>query len=644
MPKFSVQFVPDGKTVEVDGPKTVMEAAVLADVYVNALCGGEGMCGRCKVIIRSGEVRAEPTAHLSREEIRDGYVLACKCYLDGSAVVEIPPESRLEGAPRLTDEDALRFGSTRVLVGEGGPYPRDPLSRKVLLSLPGPSLDDNVADQERLYRELRRQRDIPVMQMGLVQLKQLAELLRENEWRVTATLGQRGGTIEVVEVEGGDTSERNYGVAVDVGTTTVVAHLVDLNTSETVARQATYNSQIQYGEDIIARIMFANTREKLDRLSSCVVRDINDLIAGLVGAADVSLQDVTYALCAGNTTMIHLLVGLTPSAIRLEPYVPTALAPPVVRAAEVGIRINPRGLLGCVPSVACYVGGDVVADVLVSGMARSEKPSMLMDIGTNGEIVLGNKDWLVCCSASAGPAFEGGGISCGMRATRGAIERLSMTKGCQVASYSVIGGGRPTGLCGSGLIDLVAEMMRNGGCLERNGMLTADHESQRVRDGEDGLEFVVVPASQTGTGKDIVVTQADLQNFIRSKGAIYHAAECLIEHFGLEFGELENIYISGGFGNYLDVREAVMIGLLPDCPVERFQFIGNGSVQGAKTMLLSRQALEEGEAIASKMTYIELSTDPKFMNEYTSALFLPHTDIEKFPSVRLELRRRHVEV
>jgi len=644
MPKFSVQFVPDGKTVEVDGPKTVMEAAELADVYVNALCGGEGMCGRCKVIIRSGEVRAEPTAHLSREEIRDGYVLACKCYLDGSAVVEIPPESRLEGAPRLTDEDALRFGSTRVLVGEGGPYARDPLSRKVLLSLPGPSLDDNVADQERLYRELRRQRDIPVMQMGLVQLKQLAELLRENEWRVTATLGQRGGTIEVVEVEGGDTSERNYGVAVDVGTTTVVAHLVDLNTSETVARQATYNSQIQYGEDIIARIMFANTREKLDRLSSCVVRDINDLIAGLVGAADVSLQDVTYALCAGNTTMIHLLVGLTPSAIRLEPYVPTALAPPVVRAAEVGIRINPRGLLGCVPSVACYVGGDVVADVLVSGMARSEKPSMLMDIGTNGEIVLGNKDWLVCCSASAGPAFEGGGISCGMRATRGAIERLSMTKGCQVASYSVIGGGRPTGLCGSGLIDLVAEMMRNGGCLERNGALTADHESQRMRDGEDGLEFVVVPASQTGTGKDIVVTQADLQNFIRSKGAIYHAAECLIEHFGLEFGELENIYISGGFGNYLDVREAVMIGLLPDCPVERFVFIGNGSVQGAKTMLLSRQALEEGEAIASKMTYIELSTDPKFMNEYTSALFLPHTDIEKFPSVRLELRRRHIEV
>ena len=642
MAKLSVQFLPDEKTVQVEGQKTVLEAAELAGVYINSICGGEGMCGRCKVIVRSGEVRTEPTAHLSREEIQGGYVLACKCYLNGDAVVEIPLESRLEGAPRLTDEDALRFGSTRVLVGEGGPYTHDPLSQKAFLSLPVPSLDDNTGDHERIYRELRRDRDIPIMQTGLAQLRQLAGLLRDNEWQVTATLGQRGGTVEVVEIEGGDTSGRNYGVAVDVGTTTLVAHLVDLNRSDTVARQATYNSQIQYGEDIISRIMFANSREKLDRLSSCIVGDINDLIAGLVASAGVSLSDVTFVLCAGNTTMVHLLLGLDPSAIRLEPYVPTALAPPVVRAAEAGIKINPRGLLGCVPSVACYVGGDVVADVLVSGMARSEKPSMLMDVGTNGEIVIGNRDWLVCCSASAGPAFEGGGISCGMRATRGAIERLTMTRGCQVASYSVIGGGRPAGLCGSGLIDLIAEMLRNGGCLERSGALTASQDSGRVRDGEDGLEFVVVPADQTATGKDIVVTQADLRNFIRSKGAIYHAAECLIERFDLQFSDLEQIYIAGGFGNYLDVREAVTIGLLPDCPVARFQFIGNGSVQGAKTMLLSRQAFAEGEAIASRMTYIELSTDAKFMNEYSSALFLPHTDIEKFPSVRAELERRNV--
>ena len=639
MAKLSVTFLPDEKSLRFEGQKTVLEAAELAGVYINSICGGEGLCGRCKVIVRSGDVWAEPTAHLSREEIQRGYVLACKAHFRGDAVIEIPLESRLEGAPRLTDEDALRFGSTRVLVGEGGPYPQDPLSRKRFLSLPLPTLDDSLGDLERVYRELRRDEDIPIMQMGLAQLNELAHLVRDNDWKVTATLGLRGGTTEVMQVEGGDTSARNYGVAVDVGTTTVVAHLVNLNTSETVARQATYNSQIQYGEDIIARIMFANTQEKRSRLKDCITGDLNNLIAGLVAASGVSLHDVTFALCAGNTTMLHLLLGLDPAGIRREPYIPTAVTPPVIRAAEVGVRINPRGLLGCAPSVASYVGGDVVAGVLVSGMARSEEPSMLMDVGTNGEIVVGNKDWLVCCSASAGPGFEGGGISCGMRATHGAIERLTMGKGGQVTSYGVVGGGKPAGVCGSGLIDAVAEMLRSGGCLERSGTLTAAHGSACLRDGEDGTEFILVPAEQTATGKDIVITQADLTNFIRSKGAIYHACECLLDRVNLEFTDLQTVYISGGFGNYLDAHKAITIGLLPDIPVDRYQFIGNGSVQGAKTMLLSRQALEEAESIASKMTYIELSTDPKFMNEYTSALFLPHTDIEKFPSVRYELNR-----
>jgi uncharacterized 2Fe-2S/4Fe-4S cluster protein (DUF4445 family) len=638
MAKHSVTFLPEEKTVFVDGQTTIVEAADLAGVHVNNICGGEGLCGRCKVIVKSGDVSTEPTMHLSREEIQLGYVLACKCLICSDAVIEVPLESRLDGTPHLKDEEALRFGSTRVLVGQGRDYSHDPLSKKIFLPLPVPTLDDSLGDLERVYREIRRDRDIPIMQMGLAQLNQLAGLTRQNEWRITATLGYRGGTVEVLQLEGGDTSARSYGVAIDIGTTTVAAHLVNLNTSETVARQATYNSQIQYGEDIISRIMFAGTKEKRARLSQCIVSDINDLVAGLVAAAGVSLHDVDFALCAGNTTMIHLLLGLDPTCIRVEPYVPTAVAPPVIRAAEVGVKINPRGLLGCVPSVACYVGGDVVAGVLVSGMARAEAPGMLIDIGTNGEIVVGNKEWMVCCSASAGPAFEGGGISCGMRATSGAIERVTIRHRGQRASYSVIGGGRPAGLCGSGMIDAVAEMLRNG-CVERSGSLIQGHESGRVRDGEDGPEFVLVEASETVTGKDIVITQPDLTNFIRSKGAIYHACECLLDHVNLQFPDLENIHISGGFGNYLDVHEAISIGLLPDIPVDRFQFIGNGSVQGAKIVLLSRQALAEAESIASMMTYMELSTDHKFMNEYTAALFLPHTDIEKFPSVRSEMEQ-----
>jgi len=638
MARHSVTFLPEEKTVFVVGQTTIMEAADLAGVHVNNICGAEGLCGRCKVIVKSGDVSTEPTMHLSREEIQLGYVLACRCVVCSDAVIEVPLESRLDGAPHLKDEEALRFGSTRVLVGQGKPYPHDPLSRKVFLQLPPPTLEDNVGDLERVYRELRRERDIPIMQMGLAQLNQLAALARENAWQITATLGYRGGTVEVLQIEAGDTTACSYGVAIDIGTTTVAAHLVNLNTSETVARQATYNSQIQYGEDIIARIMYGSTREKRAKLSQCIVTDINDLVAGLVAAAGVSLHNVDFALCAGNTTMIHLLLGLDPACIRVEPYVPTAVAPPVIRAAEIGVKINPRGLLGCVPSVACYVGGDVVAGVLVSGMARAEAPAMLIDVGTNGEIVVGNKDWQVCCSASAGPAFEGGGISCGMRATNGAIERVTMRSHGRRASYSVIGGGLPAGLCGSGMIDAVAEMLRNG-CVERSGTLVLNCDSGRVREGQDGLEFVLVDASETSTGKDIVITQADLTNFIRSKGAIYHACECLLDRVGLTFADLENIHISGGFGNYLDVREAITIGMLPDIPVDRFQFIGNGSVQGAKIVLLSQQALAEAESIASVMTYIELSTDVKFMNEYTAALFLPHTDIEKFPSVRSEMEQ-----
>ncbi len=638
MTQSTITFLPDQRSAVIEEHQTLLEAATKAGVYVNRVCSGDGMCGRCRVIVREGDVWTEPTAHLSREEIQQGYVLACKCLPRGDVIIEVPVESRLVGRPRMTDEDTLRFSATRVLVGGDGPYPYDALTQKRFLTLPAPTLDDSIADQERLFRELTRDAEIPVLQIGLTQLQQLAHLVRAHAWEVTATLGRRGGTVEVMQIEAGDTASHNFGVAVDIGTTTVVAHLVDLTEPKTVGRQATYNSQLQYGEDIISRIVYGNSKEKLAQLSACVQADINNLIAGLVETTGVSLHDISGVLCAGNTTMTHLLLGLDPSAIRQEPYTPVAAAPPVIRASEVGIRINPRGLLACVPSIACYVGGDVVAGTLVSGMAQSSEPSLLIDIGTNAEIVIGNQDWLVCCAASAGPTFEGGGISCGMRATRGAIERLNIRQGGQQISYSVVGGGNPLGLCGSGLIDTVAGLLRNG-CVERSGQFILGSAPGRLRDGEEGLEFVLVEAAQTAGGKDIVITQADIQNFIRSKGAIYHASECLLAAVGLEFSNLQNIYIAGGFGNYLDIAKSIFIGLLPDLPTECFQFIGNASVQGAKMMLLSREASRAVDVIASRMTYLELSTDPKFMNEYTSALFLPHTDIERFPSVRLELAR-----
>jgi uncharacterized 2Fe-2S/4Fe-4S cluster protein (DUF4445 family) len=636
---FSVTFLPEEKSVEIAPGKTIIEAATAAGVPINSICGGDGVCGKCRVIVRSGKVTAEPNEFLTRRDIQRGVALACQTYPDGDVVVEVPLESRVGAMPRLAAEDAARFAPISHWVGEGAPYAYEPLSRKDYLELPSPTLNDSASDQERIYRELRRRRDIPIMQTGLSVLRQMPAILRASNWRVTVTVGQRGGTAEVVQIEPGDTSSRNYGVAVDVGTTTVDAHLVDLTSSETVGAQAKYNSQISYGEDVISRIMYANTDEKVQTLRECVVNDINDLIAALTVETKTRLQDISYVMCAGNTTMTHLLLGLDVANIRREPYIPSATLSGVIRAAEVGIKINARGLLGVVPCVASYVGGDIVADVLVSGMNDSDEVSILIDMGTNGEIVAGNREWLACCSASAGPAFEGGGITCGMRATHGAIEHIAFGERCQTAEYGVIGGDKPLGLCGSGLIDVVAELLRMG-CIDRTGRFVPEVCGARLsRDGGQS-EFVVVPGSGTALGRDIVITEADIGSFIRAKGAIYTAAEALLRHTSLDFTDIRHVYVAGGFGNYLDVRKAIRIGLLPDLPLDRFQFIGNGSLQGAKMALLSRQAFDVMEKrIAPNMTNFELSTDPQFMNEYTGSLFLPHTNIEKFPSVEREQPR-----
>ncbi|RKY62086.1 MAG: ferredoxin, partial [Candidatus Latescibacterota bacterium] len=364
-----VRFLPDDVEVQVERGETILRAAELAGVYVNSICGGEGLCGKCRVIVREGEVRSRPTALLSREEIRRGYCLACLTEVLSDLVVEVPVESRLEGRPVLVGEEAIRFGriSPKLV-----PYRHDPLSKKVFLELPPPSLEDNLSDLDRIYRELvKKGYSYPVMQTGLFNLKRLAGLLREGDWKVTVTLGRRGGTVELVQFEPGDTSKDNYGVAVDIGTTTIAAHLVDLNTGETLGTQARYNSQIRYGEDVISRIIYADNEEGgLMRLHQSVAKDINDLIGALVEEVGVHLHDVTYVMCAGNTTMIHFLLEMDPSNIRREPYIPTATSVPVIRAAEVGVAINGRGLLGCVPGVGSYVGGDITAGILASGMHK----------------------------------------------------------------------------------------------------------------------------------------------------------------------------------------------------------------------------------------------------------------------------------
>ncbi len=641
MKTHSITFLPENTTVQAASGKSVLEAAAAAGIAINSICAGDGVCGKCRVIIKSGKVTAKPNMFLDRREIQRGMALACQTFIDGDVVIEVPMESRVGGVPQLATEDAVRYGSISDWVGEGALFPHNPLFQKIYVELPKPTIADCVCDQERIYREVRRTRDIPIMQTGLSVLQRLPDILRQSDWKVTVLLGCRGGTVEVVDVEPGDTSATNLGIALDLGTTTVVAHLVDLRTSKTLATKAKYNSQISFGDDVITRIMYSATPERRTQMRDVVVNDINDLITALVFDAKVKLHDVGMVTCAGNTTMIHLLCALNPSNIRKDPYIPAACCPPTIRAAEVGIKINSRGLLVMLPSVASYVGGDVVADVLVSGMMRSPDLSLLIDLGTNGELVLGSSDWLICCSASAGPSFEGGGITCGMRATNGAIEHIQLGPNGKILQCNVVGNGKPLGLCGSGLIDAVGELLKTG-CIDRRGRFDPAVCGDRLREGETGdQEFLLYPGSHTALGRDLVLTEADINNMIHSKGSIYMAAECLLEHVGMTFDDLQHVYIAGGFGNYLKVDQGIRIGLLPDLDHAKFKYIGNGSVQGAKMVLLSREALQYVQVqVAGAMNYLELSTNHKYMNEYSSCLFLPHTNIEKFPSLVHEAHKR----
>lgn len=617
-----VTLLPVGRVVEVPQGTTLLEAVTRAGLSLLSVCGGEGICGRCRVLVRSGRVEARPTLLLSLEDVRAGYVLACQARVLEDTVVQVPPESLAERALTV-DLEAQGFRAPEA----EAPFPFrfSPLVRKLFLSLPPPSLEDNVGDQERVFREIRRRVEAPILQAGLKILQGLPGVLRSARWQITATVAQRGGTTELLQVEPGDRSAEALGAAVDVGTSTVVAHLLHLGTGRTLDAEARYNSQRAFGAEVTRRILAAE-RVGVDKLQARVVEDINDLISLMVERQGVKLADVLAVVCAGNTAMTHFLLGLPSGALRRHPYVAAALAPPPVRAAEVGIRINPRGLLYTIPGIGGWVGGDITAGLLAAGLQRSPDIVLFVDIGTNGEVVLGCKDWLVACSTSAGPAFEGAGVTCGMRAGPGAIYRVQFT--AQGIRYATVGDGLPQGLCGSGLIDAVAELFR-AGYLDRSGRLQPRDENVVEHNGDPA--FRLVPQGQAA--RDILITQRDIANVLRAKAAIYAGICVLLRETGVNLEDVAWLYIAGAFGSHLDPRNAMTLGLIPDFPLERVRFLGNTSLAGAKLCLLSQEAFEEAQRVAARVTYYDLASCPYYYEEFLAALFLPHTDLSRFPSV-----------
>jgi len=620
-------FEPSGLKVEVQAGTTLLEAARKAGIYLSSICGGDGYCGKCKIIVNEGQFQSRPTTLLTPNEIQQNVVLACQTKALSNMTLTVPKSHALDAGQILVDTDAHRLRELPHQIKEGL-FEFDPLVRKLYVEMSPPTVQDSTADHERLYAAIRDQIEAPIMQTGFRILQQLSKILVQEDYKVAVTVGRRGGTTEVIEVEPAAQYKTNFAAAVDLGTTTVVAHLLDLTNGTTIDTEATYNSQINFGEDYIRRIIYAEQNNAFDEMQNRIVHDVNDLIVTLASRQRIDLQDITAVVCAGNTAMVHFLLNLDPSRIRREPYIASAAFVPPIRAAEVGIQINKRGLLYCLPSVAAYIGSDIVAGVLVTRIYTKKGKHLFIDIGTNGEVVLGNRDWLVCASSSAGPAFEGSGVRHGMRAGAGAIEKLSIRPDGSV-EYKTIGDSHPAGICGSGLLDVISELFVNG-IIDRTGRFKSTDDT-KLTEGDEGLQFQLVPASNGH--HEIVITQADINNLIRSKAGVFAAIRTLCEATQTKPQDLDAIYIAGGFGNFLNIRHAVAIGMLPDVAPEKIEFVGNTSIAGAKTALLSQDALETAQKIARSMTYFDLMSNSAYMDEFIRANFLPHTDLSLFPSV-----------
>lgn len=630
MKDCTVKFHPSGKQVNVRFGASIAEAARAGDIHINNLCGGEGVCGECRVRVLKGEYEMESHAEtfFSEEELEKGYVLACQSRILGDIEIDIPLESTIEEAQILKDD--IKERAVHGLIKENISYPIKPLTRKIYLELSPPTHDDNITDVERVSRELRKKIGWHSYDISLQCLRTLSDILRESDWKITAMVAKDKNRYHIQQVEPASTVDKNFGIAVDVGTTTVVAQLIDLRTGQVIASEGLPNKQAQYGEDVISRMIFACEKGGLEPLYRAVIENINDLIEMLTSRRETDPNEINAMVAAGNTTMSHLLLNLTPCSIRLEPYVPTTDVYPQIQAKELGIGINPNAIVEVIPSVASYVGGDIVAGVMVCGIPDSSQVQGLIDIGTNGEIAIGNNEWLVCCSASAGPAFEGGGTRCGMRATKGAIEKVEIRNGD--VKYQTIGNAPPRGICGSGLIDCIYELVKNG-IIGSTGKFNRDLKDPRLTYEEEIPQYIIAHGEETESGDPLVITESDIDNLIKSKGAVFAAIKSLIDYIGLGFDQLDRFYVAGGFGNYLNIRKAISIGLLPDIPENKLTFIGNSSLSGARMALISEQAFEKCISIAKSMTNIELSVYQPFMDEYVAALFLPHTDRRLFPSV-----------
>ena len=635
MDQLKVRFLPHNRTINVPVGESLIRAAMAAGVHVNASCGGEGICGKCRVLIEEGEITGGVTERLSDVDIEKGYRLACLSKLTGDVTVRIPVESSIDTTAlsrQYTPRQTARIKTIDInTLKEQGIFIAPVV--KVYLELPPPNAQDNLPDVTRLIRALKQKGDWHKLELTLPVIRRLPAILRENNFKVTATLVKavrKSGKTRIINIQPGDTTVENYAVAMDIGTTTIYGQLINLDTGESLSEFGDFNGQISYGEDVISRIVYAEKPEGLKKLQEVVVASINKILGKIIAHAKIDRENIATITLAGNTTMTQLLLSIDPRYIRRAPYVPASTHYPPFSASSLGIDLDEHVTALLFPDISSYVGGDIVAGVMGSGMYRSEELVLFMDIGTNAEIVIGNKDWLACTACSAGPAFEGGGVEFGMRAAKGAIEDFSIDPLTCEPMIVTIGDVRPKGICGSGLITMIAVMFETG-IIDSRGKFDRNLNTKRIRQNNNIWEYVIAWADETQIDRDIALTELDIDNLIRAKGAIYSGCMTLLEEVGLSVDMIERIILAGGFGSYIDLERAMTIGLLPEIDPEHVTYIGNGSLLGARMSSLTNKIRQDVIEVTRRMTNFELSETPSYMNNYVAAMFIPHTEIGKFP-------------
>lgn len=639
MPEVVFRFE-DGRTIQTSAAKgsSLLETARNANVVIDAPCSGNGACGKCRVKLAAGALPSKKTLHITEEEFEQGWRLACISSVEENIEVEVPDvasafKKRMKIANLDSKEETAIFEEAKREIEGAGIHMKNAMEL-LSVDMKAPSLDDTMPDNERLERAVKQMTGASDVRMSYAVLKKLPVVLRECEFRVQCVAERVGEDVFIYDILPKAGENIIGGLAVDIGTTSVVALLIDLATGKILSKASAGNGQIRYGADVINRIIESAKEGGLKRLQDAIVMEtINPLILEICRDANLAPECI-YRICvSANTTMNHLFAGICADYLRQEPYIPAFFKTHSILASDIGIRIHPDAPVVFAPNVGSYVGGDITAGTLVSLLWNRPEFSLFMDLGTNGELVFGNSDFMMCCACSAGPAFEGGDISCGMRATDGAIEACEISAEDMEPHVRVIGdaGQKPVGICGSGIIDTISELFRTG-MINPKGKFV--REGKRIRHDEHGMGSYVLAYQEEAAGnKDIEITEVDIDNFIRAKGAIFSAVRIMLNSIDFDITMIDKVYVAGGIGSGINMKNAIRIGMFPDIEIEKFHYIGNSSLTGAYAMLMSTEAERKIYDLAGNMTYLELSAIPAYMDEFVACCFLPHTDAELFPSV-----------